>query len=99
MRNGTVNPMQSCGGGGDSRGVKNVNKVWYFNKKYKVNIIKDKGFTLKIKLLEPYPLQTPSGIKTLPIGYIMNVGYWQVREKSGSWEEIECRKLKEAEKS
>ena len=71
-----------------------MKKVWYFNEKYKVNILKDEGFTLKIKLLESYPLQTPSGIKMLPIGYVINVGYWQVREKRGNWEETECRKQK-----
>ena len=66
-------------------------ELWFYNEKYKVEILEDEGFTLKIKLLEPYSLRTPSGTITLPIGYILHVGYWQVRKELGSWEETECR--------
>jgi hypothetical protein len=62
------------------------NKYSYYNGKYHVRVLKKEGFTTTIKLLEPYSLRTPSGMITLPIGYVLHVGYWQVRDEPWEWD-------------
>lgn len=72
------------------------NSTWFFNEDIKVRLLKDNrippwndGFTVRIELLEPYSQRTRNRLFTYQIGSVLQVGYWQVRNKPWKWEEIQ----------
>lgn len=49
-----------------------------------VRLLKEKAFTelaVKIKLLEPLTRYGPHGTVTFPVGSVLSVGAWQVKEE------------------